>query len=95
MGVPVQEYTPTKGNDKISRLNSVADIFASGFVWAPEARWADELIDDVASFPAGTHDDLVDTVSQAMLRFRQGGFIGTKMDEPEEEHYFRRKVAYY
>lgn len=95
MGVPVQEYMPTKGNDKISRLNSVADIFASGFVWAPETRWADELIDDVASFPAGTHDDLVDTVSQAMLRFRQGGFIGTKMDEPEEERYFRRKAAYY
>jgi predicted phage terminase large subunit-like protein len=96
MGVPVQEYMPTKGNDKISRLNSVADIFASGFVWAPETRWADELIDDVASFPAGTHDDLVDTVSQAMLRFRQGGFIGTKLDEPEEDRqYYRRKAAYY
>jgi predicted phage terminase large subunit-like protein len=94
-GIPVQEYTPTKGNDKISRLNSVADIFASGMVWAPETRWADELIDDVASFPAGTHDDLVDTVSQALLRFRQGGFVSTQLDEPEEERYFRRKVAYY
>ena len=35
MGIPVQEYTPTKGNDKISRLNAVSDLFASGMVWAP------------------------------------------------------------
>ena len=95
MGIPVQDYTPTKGNDKISRLNSVADIFASGMVWAPETRWADELIDDVASFPSGSHDDLVDTVSMALLRFRQGGFVRTALDEPDEERYFKRKVAYY
>jgi predicted phage terminase large subunit-like protein len=95
MGIPVQDFTPTKGNDKISRLNSVADIFASGFVWAPQTRWAEEVIDDVASFPAGAHDDIVDTVSMAMIRFRQGGFVGTQLDEPEEEQYFKRKVAYY
>lgn len=94
-GIPVQEYTPTKGNDKISRLNSVADIFASGMVWAPDTRWADELIDDVASFPANMHDDTVDTVSMALLRFRQGGFVRTHLDEPEEERYYRKKVAYY
>ena len=96
MGIPVQEYTPTKGNDKISRVNSIADIFASGFVWAPQTRWADELIDDVASFPAGEHDDLVDTVSQAMLRYRQGGFIRTARDEEyEEQTYSRRRRPYY
>jgi len=95
MGVPVQEFTPSKGNDKFSRLNAVADLFASGFVWAPETRWADEVIDDVASFPAGTHDDLVDTVSQALARFRQGGFIRTKLDEEEEEMYYKRKRSYY
>jgi predicted phage terminase large subunit-like protein len=96
MGIPVQEYTPTKGNDKISRINSIADIFASGFVWAPQTRWADELIDDVASFPAGEHDDLVDTVSQAMLRFRQGGFVRTSSDEEyEQQNYSRRRRPYY
>ena len=94
-GIPVQEFTPTKGNDKISRLNSVADIFASGFVWAPETRWADEVIDDVASFPAGTHDDTVDTVSMALLRFRQGGFVSSRFDEPEEEYFYHKKAAYY
>ena len=94
-GIPVQEFTPSKGNDKISRINAVADIFASGFVWAPDTRWAQELIDEVAEFPAGDHDDLVDSTSQALARFRQGGFIRTKLDLEEEEREFRRKVAYY
>ena len=96
MGIPVQEYTPTKGNDKISRVNSIADIFASGFVWAPQTRWAEELIDEVASFPSGEHDDLVDTVSQALMRYRQGGFIKTLNDEEyEEQTYSRRRRPYY
>ena len=85
MGIPVQEFTPTKGNDKISRLNAVSDIFASGRVWVPETRWAEEVIEEVASFPAGDHDDYVDSVSQAMMRFRQGGYIRTTLDEPDEE----------
>ena len=95
MGIPVQEYTPTKGNDKISRLNSIADIFASGFVWAPDTRWAEEVIDEVASFPSGEHDDLVDTVSQALMRFRQGGFVKTLSDEEYETQPLRRRRPYY
>ena len=95
MGIPVQEYTPSKGNDKIARLNSVADIFASGRVWVPSTRWGEELVEEVASFPSGEHDDLVDSMSQALLRFRRGGFIRLDSDEPEEERYFRRKQPYY
>jgi predicted phage terminase large subunit-like protein len=97
MGIPVQDFTPTKGNDKIARLNAVADIFASGKVWVPELRWAEELIDEIASFPSGEHDDLVDSTSQALLRYRKGGFIRLQSDEPDEVQYFksRRKAAYY
>ena len=93
-GVPVEEFVPTRGNDKIVRLNAVSDLFASGKVWAPERRWAEEVMDEVASFPNSEHDDLTDTVSQALLRFRRGGFIRTNMDE-EDEPVIRRKVAYY
>jgi predicted phage terminase large subunit-like protein len=57
MGIPVQEFTPSKGNDKIARLNAVADIFASGRVWVPNTHWAEELVEEVASFPSGEHDD--------------------------------------
>jgi len=95
MGIPVQEFTPTKGNDKISRLNAVSDLFASGRVWAPGNHWAEEVIDEVASFPSGEHDDYVDSVSLALMRFRKGGYIQTGLDEPDEKKQFRRKFEGY
>ena len=91
MGIPVQEFTPTKGNDKITRLNAVSDLFASGIVWAPRRSWAEAVIDEVASFPAGEHDDYVDSTSMALMRFRKGGFIRLPSDEPEEQQYFKRQ----
>jgi len=94
-GVPVQEYTPSKGNDKIARLNSVADIFASGLVWVPNTHWAEELVDEVASFPSGEHDDLVDSTSQALMRFRRGGFLRLDSDEEDDEQGLGRRAAYY
>ena len=95
MGIPVQEFTPTRGNDKISRLNSVTDLFASGKVWAPNKRWAEEVIEEMAAFPNSDHDDLVDSSTQALIRFRKGGFVNLPSDEPDEPREFRRKVAYY
>ena len=95
MGIPVAEFTPGKGNDKISRLNAVSDIFASSRVWVPNTHWAEEVVDEVASFPGGEHDDYVDSVSLALMRFRRGGYIRSVLDEPEEVPEFRRKKAYY
>jgi predicted phage terminase large subunit-like protein len=95
MGIPVQDFTPVRGNDKITRLNAISDIFASGRVWAPGTHWAEEVIDEVASFPGGEHDDYVDTVSLALMRFRKGGFIRTLLDEEDEEPSYRRKASYY
>jgi predicted phage terminase large subunit-like protein len=95
MGIPVQEFTPVRGNDKITRINSVADLFASGKIWAPRKRWAEEVIEEMAAFPNSDHDDLVDSATQALIRFRKGGFIRLQTDEPDEQVYFRRKVAYY
>jgi len=97
MGIPVQEYTPSKGQDKIARLNSVSDIIASGKVWVPQTRWAEELMDEVAAFPAGEHDDLVDATTLALMRFRQGGFLRLPSDAQEEMRQFKsgRRAAYY
>ena len=95
MGIPISEYTPSKGSDKIARVNAISDLFASGLVWCPDTRWADEVMEECASFPNGEHDDLVDSTSQALLRFRQGGFIRLQSDEPDEVPVFKRKVAYY
>jgi predicted phage terminase large subunit-like protein len=95
MGVPVSEFTPGKGQDKISRVNAVSDLFSSGIVWAPDKRWAKDVVEECNDFPAGANDDLVDSTTQALLRFRQGGFIRLPSDEPDEEKYFRRKQAAY
>jgi predicted phage terminase large subunit-like protein len=97
IGIPVQEFSPSRGNDKMVRLNAVADLFTSGKVWAPDTRWAREVVEEVASFPVGEHDDYVDTVSQALLRYRQGGFISLDSDEKDDDllYKYRRKAAYY
>ena len=80
MGIPVINFTPSKGNDKHSRVNAVAPLFESGQIWAPEEKFAEEVIEEWAAFPYGDHDDLVDSMTQAVMRFRQGGFI----DHPED-----------
>lgn len=95
MGIPVSEYTPSRGNDKFARLNSVTDLFASGKVWAPDTRWADEVIEEMARFPNAEHDDLLDSAVQGLIRFRQGGFLRLQSDEEDDTIYFRRKKAYY
>jgi predicted phage terminase large subunit-like protein len=95
MGIAVDEFSPSRGNDKIVRLNAVSDLFASGSVWAPDSRWAREVIEEVASFPNGDHDDYVDTTSQALLRFRRGGFIRLDSDEQDDRINMRRRAAYY
>jgi predicted phage terminase large subunit-like protein len=95
MGIPVQEFTPTRGNDKIVRVNAISDLFASGKVWAPQKRWAEEVIEELAAFPNSDHDDFVDSTSQALLRFRKGGFIRLDSDEQDEPRSFKRRGAYY
>ena len=95
IGIPVAEYTPGRGRDKIARVNAVSDLFHSGHVWAPKKRWAEEVIEQFASFPTGDHDDLVDSSTQALLRFRHGGFINLDSDEPMDDLMPMRKADYY
>jgi predicted phage terminase large subunit-like protein len=99
IGVPVQEFTPSKSTgDKVARLNAVADILRSGMVWYPAGRrWAEEVIEQCVAFPYGSNDDLVDTTSMALARFRNGGFISLPSDIPEEMQYFKshRRGGYY
>ena len=94
IGIPLSEYTPNKGSDKIARVNAISDLFASGYVWCPDTRWAEEVMEECASFPNGDHDDLVDSTSQALIRFRQGGFVRLDSDE-EDEPVIKRKANYY
>lgn len=100
MGVPVGEYTPHRGtinnpNNKYMRLNAVTDMIREGLVWVPQTRWAEQLVEEVAEFPYGDHDDTVDTTIMALTRFRQGGFVQLSTDHKDEPRMFRRRNGYY
>jgi predicted phage terminase large subunit-like protein len=85
MDIPVINFTPSKGNDKHVRVNSCAPVFESGMVWAPQQKFAEEVIEECAAFPHGDNDDLVDSMTQAVMRFRQGGLIKHPEDYEEEK----------
>ena len=85
MDIPVVNFTPSKGNDKHVRVNSVAPLFESGIIWAPDQKFAEEVVEECAAFPYGDHDDLVDSTTQAIMRFRQGGFLPHPEDYKDEK----------
>ena len=94
MDIPVINFTPSKGNDKHVRINAVAPLFESGIIWAPDQKFAEEVIEECAAFPHGDHDDLVDSMTQAVMRFRQGGLLKHPEDYIEEKQAAREKVYY-
>jgi predicted phage terminase large subunit-like protein len=95
MGIPVVNFTPSKGNDKVTRVHSVSPLFEAGMVWAPDETFADELIEEVAAFPNGEYDDLVDSMTQALMRYRQGNFVSLPTDDLEDGESSVRMRAYY
>ena len=95
MGIPVVNFTPSRGNDKVMRAHSIAPLFEAGMVWAPDEMWAEELIEEVAAFPNGEHDDLVDSMTQALMRYRQGNFVQLPTDDWEDEENYARVRLYY
>jgi len=94
MDIPVMTFTPSRGNDKHVRVNSCAPLFEAGLIWAPDEQFAEEMIEECASFPHGDHDDLVDSMTMAIMRFRQGGFLPHPEDYEDIETE-PRKMEYY
>ena len=64
-----------KGQDKLARLYSVQHLFFEGLIHAPNTTWADMVINQLAVFPKGKHDDLVDTTSMALRYLRDTGML--------------------
>jgi predicted phage terminase large subunit-like protein len=95
LGIPVVNFTPSKGNDKMTRVHAVSTLFESGMIWAPDERWADEVIEECAAFPNGDHDDLVDSTTQALLRYRQGNFVQLPSDDWVDEEPSMHIRSYY
>ena len=94
LGIPVVNYSPTRGHDKQTRMHAVAPIFESGLVWAPSKKFAEEMIEECASFPFGAHDDLCDTMTQALMRFREGGLVSLGSDYEDEDKAPVKRVYY-
>lgn len=88
--LPVRAYNPGKA-DKVQRLNIVSHIIARGRVWIPESTqrpgyvrdWAEPLVSQVCAFPQTTHDDLVDTLTQALRFLRDSGWL--EVDPPPQD----------
>jgi predicted phage terminase large subunit-like protein len=102
MDLFVEEYSPSRGkvghsNDKYARVNSITPIFEDGCVWMPDTKWARDVREECADFPSGEHDDYVDVVSMACMRFRQGGYLrlSDDADDEDNEPTSPRIAAYY
>jgi len=94
MDIPVQTFTPNRGNDKHVRVNTCAPLFEAGLIWAPDTRFAEEVVEECASFPYGDHDDLVDSMTMAVMRFRQGGFLPHPEDYEDDVQPTRKREYY-
>jgi predicted phage terminase large subunit-like protein len=95
MDIPVINFTPSRGNDKHVRVNSVAPLFESGKIWAPmHEHFAQEVVEECASFPFGEHDDYVDSTTQAIMRIRQGGMVRHPEDY-KDEPIVKGEIKYY
>lgn len=77
--------------DKVARVYSIQHIFADKMVYAPDRDFADMVINQVSAFPKGDHDDLVDTVSQAVRFMRDTGML---MRREEQALDLERELAY-
>ena len=96
MDIPVINFTPSRGNDKHVRVNAIAPLFESGKIWAPKhEHFAQEVIEECASFPYGDHDDYVDSTTQAIMRVRQGGLVPHPEDYKEEKIVRSNQLKYY
>jgi predicted phage terminase large subunit-like protein len=96
--ISIELIDPKRYGDKIARMHAVQHMFADNMVYAPNREYSDKVIRHCAIFPRGSHDDLADTVSQAMRYLRDCGFV-VRRDEhsmaSQEEMMYRspRSVA--
>ncbi len=75
-------------SDKRARAEAVTPLFEAGKVFFPEsAPWLNDYTDELATFPAGAHDDCVDSTTQALNYLREqpwpSGIFAWYRDEAE------------
>jgi predicted phage terminase large subunit-like protein len=108
--VRVRGYDPRPDGDKLGRAALASATFEAGLVWAPEAKWADQVIEYVSQIPTGAppSGDVGDTVTQAVRYLTKGWWVthpdddeptppesDSKADEDDDELELRREVPIY
>ena len=99
--LPVRGYNPGKA-DKMQRLQITASIFATGWVWLPESGvrkgyvkdWAEGFLSQICSFPDSTHDDYVDSATQAIRLMKDMGFLDINPEpryDDDDDYVYARK----
>jgi predicted phage terminase large subunit-like protein len=65
---PELRIVPVKpARDKVTRATSITPMIANGAVLLPgSCPWREMYLEELLAFPNGTHDDLVDTTTQAL-----------------------------
>ena len=99
INIPVTTYSPGRrkrggGVDKTTRMHMVAPIFEAGRVWAPDKKFAEDVIEECAAFPNGEHDDLCDSMTMALIRFREGSLVVLEQEEDDIYRPSRRREYY-
>jgi predicted phage terminase large subunit-like protein len=95
-GIPALGFSPGRGKDKVTRMHLVAPLFEAGVVWYPmDKKFPEEVIEEVVSFPYGDNDDYCDSMTLALMRFRQGGFIYLDGEDDQEDEWKPRRREYY
>lgn len=94
-GIPARAYNPGKA-DKMVRTHAVAPLFDAELIYIPESTknkgefvsWAKPLLKEAELFPNGAHDDMWDTTTQALIYFKDAGWLasGAYAEEDEEEY---------
>lgn len=85
-----------KSPDKVARMQTVVHLFAEGLVFAPDKSWADRMIKQCAMVPRSIHDDLADSMSQALIWLRRSGWAQRKEEvamEAEDETKYRPRMG--
>lgn len=69
---------------KEARASAVSPSIEAGNAYLPQnAPWVKDFVDECAAFPNGAHDDQVDAMSQALLRFLGRPRIRGVLEKPK------------
>ncbi|MEK4263672.1 phage terminase large subunit [Paenibacillus sp. FSL L8-0499] len=91
-------------DSKISRVSTIVPDIEAHNVYIPSDKpWVQDFVEECAAFPKGTHDDMVDAMSQALNRWvlktvhkqdnkPQGSFYGTELEDMGYKKNEMRKV---